>query len=241
MARGASSRFTFDVTPDSSPVWHPNGRTLAFSSSRQGLDDLWLKSLGSSTGERRLLDGPAIPTDWSPDGETIVFHTSTAGWQFDLGAISSAPPHTAVKLTDTPFLEVQGRLSPDGRWLAYASNESGVFEVYVQPFPLDGRRYTVSIGGGSEPSWRGDGRELFYLAPDSTLMSVTVSLGAEFDARKPVSLFRLEVPPLLLPYRARYASTRDGQRFLTLTPRPAPPPAIHVLVNWRARESGRGK
>ncbi len=237
--RGASSRFTFDVPSDNSPVWAPDGRTLAYGSMREGLDDLWLKPVGSDTPARRILDGPVIPTDWSADGRTIVFHTSTAGWQFDLGAVSSAPPHTAVKVTDTPFLEVQGRLSPDGHWLAYASNESGVFEVYVQPFPLDGRRYPVSIGGGSEPAWRGDGRELFYLAPDGTLMSVMVNLTSDFNAQKPMRLFALDVPPLVLPYRCRYVVTRDGQRFLALTPRHGAPPAIQVLVNWRAAQEGR--
>ena len=233
---GASTRFTFDEPPDSSPVWDPSGRALAFSSLRQGLDDLWVKPVGAGGVERLILAGPAIPTDWSSDGRAIIFQRALDGWQFGVGTVSPAAPHTVAMLVDTPFLEVQGRLSPDGRWLAYASNESGGFEVYVQPIPPDGRRYPVSIGGGSEPSWRGDGKELFYLTPDGMLMSVAVTLGDEFRTSPPEALFRLDVPPLSLPYRSRIAVSQDGQRILAIGGAPAPKASIQVQLNWRQRE-----
>ena len=233
--RGASQRVTFDAEADSSPVWSPGSKRIAYSSMRSGMDDLWVKGVEPGTGER-VAPGPAIPSDWSPDGRLIAFHTTRAegrwGWQFDLAVVEVNPPHAVTSLTNTPFQEVQAQFSPDGRYLAYASNESGVFEVYIQPYPPDGRRTVISIGGGADPVWRRDGQELFYYAPDGYLMRVPIAWTPSLTPQKPERLFRLQLPALVLPYRSRYGVSADGQRVLALEDSRSDPLAIHVIVNW---------
>jgi eukaryotic-like serine/threonine-protein kinase len=146
--------------------------------------------------------------------------------------VTAGPPYDTRTLVRSPFLEVQGRFSPDGRWIAYASNESGAFEVYAQRIDGTGRRVLVSIGGGAEPAWRRDGRELFYLAPDGTMMSVPVRTGGAFEADKPVPLFKTDAGPLTIPYRPRYAVDADGERFLLLLSKEAiQPVTIAVMAN----------
>ena len=237
-SRGASQRVTFDAPPDSSPVWAPASDRIAYSSMREGLDDLWIKGTSPGAGIR-VAQGPAIPSDWSPDGRLVAFHgTRTAtgrwGWQFDLGVVDVQSPHKVTHLSETPFQEVQARFSPDGRYMAYASNESGAFEVYLQPYPPDGRRTVLSIGGGADPVWRGDGKELFYYAPDGYVMRVPMTWAPSPMPGKPERVFRLQLPALTLPYRSRFAVSRDGQRFLALEELGADPIAIHVIVNWLA-------
>jgi Tol biopolymer transport system component len=242
IARGVSQRLTFDAPADSSPVWAPDGRSLVYSSMRQGLDDLWLKGIGPGPGSR-IAQGPVIPTDWSPDGRLVAFHstrTSAApwGWQFDIGVASASAPHQLTGLTDTPFQEVHPRFSPNGRWIAYASNESGAFEIYLQPYPPDGRRVPVSSGGGSEPVWRRDGTELFYLAPDGHVMRVPMAWDPNPAPGAPARLFRLALPPLSLPYRPRYAVSGDGQQFVALHESNEEGTAIHLIVHWQSPASG---
>jgi hypothetical protein len=138
-------------------------------------------------------------------------------------------------LAQTPFNEVQGALSPDGRWVAYASDESGVFEVYVQAFPDGGNKRVVSSGGGAEPRWRADGRELFYVSADRRLMVVPTTRGPVFEVGKPEALFEMNVRDLVAFYLKRYEVTPDGQRFVVqeLMARGSPSP-LTVVVNWPA-------
>jgi hypothetical protein len=110
--------------------------------------------------------------------------------------------------------EIQGQVSPDGRWLAYASDESGAWEVYVQSFPSPGAKRTISTGGGTEPQWRGDGKELFYLSADHMMMAVDVNSGSTLQASKPKPLFRAPCSGRSPAYRNYYAVTADGTRFL---------------------------
>ena len=148
-----------------------------------------------------------------------------------------------MTVLQSQFLEQQPQLSPDGRWLAYASNESGRFEVYVQAFSIDSSkpssdRFTISNAGGADPRWRGDGKELFYLSADGKLMSVEIQTadGSRFAAAPPRPLF--EIPPLASQLRAasfRYAVTADGKRFLVLMePKDTPQSPLTVVVNWQA-------
>jgi Tol biopolymer transport system component len=235
--RGASQRVTFDPSSDGSPVWSPDSGRIAYTSMREGLDDLWIKPISPAPGTR-IVHGPAIPSDWSPDGRVVAFHGTQAprwGWQFDLGVVEVQPPHEVVRLTDTPFQEVQPRFSPNGRYLAYASNESGAYEVYLQPYPPDGSRTVISVGGGADPVWRRDGAELFYYAPDGYIMQVPMSWSPSVAPGKPERLFRVRLPALTLPYRSRFSVSADGQRFLALE-EPDDPIAIHVIANWNAAQ-----
>ena len=135
----------------------------------------------------------------------------------------------------TPFHDVQGVLSPDGHWLAYASDESGAFEVYVQAFPDSQAKRLVSRGGGAEPRWRADGRELFYVSADRRLMVVATTIGQAFEAGTPALLFETKVRDLGFTFGKRYDVTPDGQRFVVdeLIGR-GKPSVLTVVVNWPA-------
>ena len=140
-----------------------------------------------------------------------------------------------VPFLATTFNEFQAQISPDGRWIAYASDESGVWEVYVQSFPMPGTKRAVSSGGGSEPQWRGDGKELFYLAADGTLMSVDVQAASDLRVSRRRPLFRTPIPISGEMYSRRnhYVPTSDGERFLMNAPE-RPQGSVTIVVNWRA-------
>ena len=129
--------------------------------------------------------------------------------------------------------EIHANFSPDGRLVAYSSNETGRHEIYVQTFPRSDRRWQVSTGGGYEPRWRGDGREVYYLSGDRKLMAVTVNAGSSFGVPRP--LFQTQVPKGVNPLTMNYVPSRDGQRFLVYTQTAEPPPnPITVVLNWTA-------
>ena len=159
-----------------------------------------------------------IPTDWSPDGRYLVYTIPGIGTGFDLWLLPD-PADTAgakpVKFLGGPADEMHASFSPDGHLVAYSSNESGTYQVYVQTFPLSERKWPVSTGGGYEPRWRGDGREIYYLSADRRLMAVPVGAGPSFGVPKP--LFQTRVPAGVEPFRTHYGATRDGQRFLVNT------------------------
>ena len=239
-------RFTFDVAGSLSPIWSPDGRFLAFSSRRGGqLDQLYRKAVDGSS-EAELIEEArgsipeaagsipeatgSIPTDWSVDGKLIIFHRlGLTSW--DVEALSVAEGKSTSVL-HTPFNEVQGTLSSDGRWLAYASDESGRFDVFVQPFPPTGAKWPVSSDGGTEPRWRSDGRELFYLSSDRRLMAAPTQTAPPFESGKLEALFDADVRELTLPFRRRYDVAANGQQFVLAEPPPRRPPPITVIINW---------
>jgi eukaryotic-like serine/threonine-protein kinase len=242
--RDTPTRLTFDSTSTRSGVWSPDGKEVVFAAARNGtLGQLYRKPTTGSGSDELLskIDG-STPSDWSLDGRFILFHTNNNLDQgnvdqrngFDLWVLSVAD-RQARPLVRTPFHEIQGAFSPDGRWLAYASDESGVFEVYVQAFPDSQAKQLVSRGGGAEPRWRADGRELFYVSPDRRMMAVPTTIGAAFEAGTPATLFEMNVRGLAFTSGARYDVTPDGQRFVVqeLTGRDSPS-ALTVVVNWSA-------
>jgi Tol biopolymer transport system component len=151
---------------------------------------------------------------------------------WDIVIVSLGETPTSISFLQTPFGEFQARFSPDGRFVAYASNESGRWEVYVRSFSGSGGKWHISSGGGTDPQWRGDGKELFYLDPDRVLMAVAVTDDPTFAAGVPEPLFEASVITSILS-RNRYAASADGQRFLLVSPLATDPRAsIFVVTNW---------
>jgi serine/threonine protein kinase len=242
--RGTPMRFTFDSASTRSGIWSPDGKDVVFAASRNGaLAQLYRKRATGSGSDELLseVDG-STPSDWSSDGRFILFHTNNNLDQgnidqrngFDLWVLS-LPDLQSRPLVRTPFHDIQGAFSPDGRWLAYASDESGAFEVYVQAFPDSQAKRLVSRGGGAEPRWRADGRELFYVSADRRLMVVATTVGPAFEAGTPAMLFETNVRDLGFTFGKRYDVTPDGQRFVVdeLIGR-GKPSALTVVVNWPA-------
>ena len=187
-------------------------------------------------GDQLLLESNnrLTPTDWSRDGRLIVYEQVDPQTQEDLWILPLDGERKPFPFVRTAFNEIQGRLSPDGRWMAYTSDESGAAEVYVVGFnggaPI-GPKIKVSLNGGSNPKWRADGRELFYVARDEKLTAVAV---------KPVAPFEVGATETLFAVSQDYTFTSDGQRFLVPTPggdsssRP-----ITLIVNWQSALSTR--
>jgi dipeptidyl aminopeptidase/acylaminoacyl peptidase len=240
VARGVSTRLTTDATNDRDPVWSPDGKEIVYTSSAGGEQDLLRKGLsGSGPGEPlsggvgRTVGDRDIAKDWVGDGNTLLY--LTIGAERTLWARSLDGPGPAVPLLKG-FLIDRPDVSPDGRWLAYISRESGPYEVYVTPFGRPGERVRVSTEGGMQPRWRGDAKELFYLSPEGALMAVDMGVrGTELEVGLPKTLapagdFRALVQG---PDYSDYAVTANGQRFLVR--RPADPNArqrLHVMLDW---------
>jgi eukaryotic-like serine/threonine-protein kinase len=179
-----------------------------------------------------------IPSQWSRDGRFIVYAMSTQETSWDIWLL---PVADDVKANSKPiaFLrseasEVQGQLSPDSRWMAYSSNESGQREVYVRSFPDATGKQKISTAGGAQPRWRGDGKELFFVAPDAKMMAVSIKATAgpkpSFEVGTPVPLFEVHLDDVGIAFR--YDVTRDGTRFLVETASLSAAPRLTVWSNW---------
>lgn len=237
-ARGIASRLTFDPGPDFEPVWSPDGGRLMFASIRQGAAGLYQKV--TSGGDDELLFKPTSAGalfDVSGDGQFLVYQLSSPVdlWVLPLGGDRKPFPFLETQV----FQETHAQVSPDGRWLTYVSNESGSDEIYVDRFPTRGAKQQVSAGGGVQPRWRRDGKELYYLAPGLKLTTVPVSGNDALTFGSPAELFTAAVFGGLdrAPrFRHQYDVTPDGQRFLinvSATTGTAASP-VTVLVNWTA-------
>jgi hypothetical protein len=241
--RGVRTRFTFDssVTSDGQRdvIWSPDGLRLAFSSFKNGNRDVVVKNASGLGEETPLLDSTnrEVLEDWSDDGRYIVYGLDAGPNPTpaqDLYALPLFGDRKPFPIVQSPFQENEAQFSFDGKWLAYNSNESGRFQVYVLSFPALDQKRQISANGGSQPQWRRDGKELYYLAPDGKLMAVNMTAGAEIDSGTPRELFDTELT--LSPLQDQYRATPDGQRFLVLKPiSEATPTPITVVVNWTAR------
>jgi len=239
--RGAVSRFTFDPGSEDMPLWSPNGSRILFRASGSNGVLGFFDKPSSGTGLPELvLEGVgrfASPLGWSHDGRALLYATSSVGTLSDVWERSRAGSLSPVGLVQSRFWDIQGQPSPDGRWLAYVSNESGQYDVYVRSVTGEGK-WTISSGGGLEPKWRRDSRELFYLAADRSLMSVAVhSTDSSLEVGRPVRLFetRLSTVPNANYTRNQYDVAPDGQRFLINEPSgDASASPITVVVNWPA-------
>jgi Tol biopolymer transport system component len=241
LVRGIASRFTFTDVSESGPVWSSDGSRIAFRTSRDAAFDLFAKDVNGTADEAALTTprSPGIPSDWSPDGRFLLFSRFNGPTDADLFVL---PFDTKVPMPilQTQFAEQNARISPDGRTIAYLSNESGAVEVYLRPFTVDGGKpslggkWRVSTDGGTSINWRGDGKELFYRNRAAALMVVdVVATGGVLETGNPRQLF---VPP---DNTGTWDVTSDGQRFLLSVPasprqnEQRTPDPMTVVLNWQ--------
>lgn len=234
VARGLRTRITFDPADELNSLWSSDGSRLVFNSRRKGHLDLYEKaSSGAGTEEVLFEDNrDKSPQSWTPDGRLILYTSSGPPTGDDLFVLPLSGDRKPVPYLQTPFNEYDGQFSPDGRWVAYVSDESGTDEVYVAPFPGPGGKWQISTAGGTFPRWRRDGTEIFYLAPDNKLMAAEVNgKASSFQVGAAKALFETRT---LDPTRNRFAVSADGQRFLINTDPQTTSAPITVVLNWAA-------
>jgi Tol biopolymer transport system component len=230
-ARGTTTRLTFDPALDTTPTWSPDGKQVVMSSNRSLNFRLYVKNADGSGSDEEIASagGSALnPLDWSRDGKYILARTGNELWYL------TRPEHALKPLIETKLVVRGAQFSPDRRWVAYSSNESGSMEVYVTSFPSGNGKWQVSTGGGLEPRWRRDGTELFYLSRDGKMMAVPVSPGASFAAGSPALLFQTHRrQPISSQDIFSYDVSADGQRFLIATKVDESSAApLSVVLNW---------
>jgi hypothetical protein len=232
--RGVFTRVSTDPAIDWFPVWAPGGDRLFFGSARTRATNLFERVLGTAfEAPLTELTVARYPLDATGDGRLVYQEGGTDG--YDLGVVALQGERRPASWLATPFNEVQARVSPNGRWMAYSSDESGRFEVYVLGFPVAGRRWTISASGGMQPEWSRSGRELFYISSRRELMVVPVTTdGPMFTVGVPRALFEVDMPEPTAPYLGDFAVSADGQRFLINSIVEASAPPLTVVLNWAA-------
>ena len=248
LTSGVVSRLTTDPYDDSDPSWSPDEQALAFSSQRSGRKGVFVKDLKTAN------EAPLVPSNersaldqWTPDGRFIVYRslrqavgeTTPSGFRMSVSAMPlGGDRQPRILLADTPYIVDEVHVSPDGRWVAFNTDESGRWEVYVASFPEFTSRRQISSAGGVEPQWRGDGRELFYLDLDRSMMAVALEPTAgELKASTPTRLFRTNMAADAM--EPQYGVTRDGKRFLGLQREPGSTRFV-FLVNWLFPDASNG-
>lgn len=239
IARGVTTRLTVDRARDEFPIWSPDGARVLFRSDRAGVFDLYEKRTDGTGTESLVLhsDHEKWPADWSHDGRYVIYEERTT--QDDFWLLPVSGDSKPVALTRTQFSENHAQFSPDDHWIAYQSNQSGRWEVYIQPFvPTSagaatlGPMYQVSRDGGQRPLWRGDGKELVYIAGDGRVVAVDVRTTPRLQTGAVRPLFQMPTSSANLP---RLQMSRDGRRFLVrANAADAGGAAITLILNWQA-------
>ena len=234
-----TSRFTFDPASDVRPVWSPDGTRIAFTSTRTGAGDLYQKLTSGADTEERLVTSDQLKNaySWSPDGHFLLFNSSDAQTNTDLWVVQMVGNRAPSVFLKTPFREINGVFSPDGRWVAFMSNESGRQEIYVRPFPGTnaGGQWQVSTTGGAFPVWRHDGKELYYLNPAGAMMAVPItSIGATVEPGVPLQLFPTQIAGggREAQQGRQYDVAIDGRFLINVVAAGAPTAPITLLMNW---------
>jgi serine/threonine protein kinase len=228
----SAKRLTFDPSLDSLPIWSPDGSRTVFASNRELKFDLYVKDSNGAQEEKIIpQDGPdRFPTDWSRDGKYLIYGRGPDLW------FLTFPDFHATQFLKASSTLKSSRFSPDGKWVAYSSNESGRWEIYVTSFPEAHGKWQVSNTGGDQPRWRGDGKELFYLSTDSKVMAVPVKTGSNFDAGTPAALFQANPREMFATSELfSYDVSNDGQKFLINTQLKTEMTPMSVVLNWSAK------
>jgi Tol biopolymer transport system component len=231
LTRGTTSRFTTDPAEDINPVWSPDGSRIMFTSDRKGHRDIYQKTVGGAGEEELLFASLQFKSvdDWSLDGRYVVYDTGSDLWVLPLFGDRKPFP-----FLQTNFDERQAQISPNGRWIAYSANDIGRPEVYIQSFPKPGSKVSISTSGGTEPRWRRDGKELFFLAAPKLMAVEVKSDTPTLEVGVPKALFETALFGTT-NQRNRYVVSPDGRRFLINVPREgAIASPVTVVVNWAA-------
>jgi len=237
LASGNQTRFTFDPGTDIFPIWSPDGSRIVFASDREGPRNLYQKSASGAGKEELLLKTGlnTFPMDWSADGKFILYIASDPKTKLDTWVLPLFGDQKPFPFLQTEANERNAKFSPNGRWIAYTSDESGINQIYVQSFPDSGGKRQVSTNGGYHLAWRRDGKEFFYIASDKKIMAVDVKTdGPTFEVGTPKALFDVRVPSFNSA-QAQFAVAQDGQRFLVAnTAGEITSAPINVVLNWTA-------
>jgi Tol biopolymer transport system component len=233
-ANGSRQRVTLDPSHEFYPLWSPDGKRLIFASDRQGGMNLYQKDMATGKEEAVLIgDGEMYPTDWSRDGQFVVFEKKVApSGARDLWVLPLSGDRRPFSFVATDADEREGRLSPDNRWMAYTAKESGTWQVYVRSFRSPSRAWQVSPDGGLQPRWGLDSKELFYLSGARNVMSARIADGQGFNVGAPKVLFAS--PVANMHPRGLYSVTADGRRFIFSAVPETDAELITVVTNWDA-------
>lgn len=240
--RDVWSRFTFDPAVDRFPVWSPDGNRITFASARKGHLDIYQKPSSGAGNEELLVESTEgkLPSGWSSDGKILVF-TTRAGQKTkdDLWTLTISTGKSPIPFLQTEFNEAGGILSPDGKWIAYQSDETGKNQVYVRPYPGPGGKWQISTSGGTRPHWRGDGKEIYYLSDENNLIAAEVKAsGSAFAVAEVHMLFPANL--FINIDGNAYDVTSDGRRFLVITMvEEVTSPPVMLISNWDSESKNK--
>jgi eukaryotic-like serine/threonine-protein kinase len=236
LTRYITSRITFHPGNDSAPIWSHDGTRVVFGSNRVGSGsylDIYQNVLNRGGGDEVIFKSePAkYPSSLSPDGKYIVLTIYTPKYSADI-VLLQMPEHKLIPFLQTGFYEYSGQVSPDGRWIAYNSDESGRPETYIQSFPVPGEKWQISTNSGIQPRWRADGKELFFIGGDNKIWAVEIKSNGTLEPGVPKPLFAVRVRSMFDRYD--YAVSPDGQRFLVnMLTESQEAPSVELLFNWQ--------